>query len=340
VTSSRWLLGVTLAAAFALRGAGVGTAPALRSVGGAGPTGSDVTSVAARPTCGGGAAAPIGGPLAALGLDAHTALEGHALVLRSELPRLVADCRRLTATPAICDDQDADGLVDAWELLVLARLGPVVRLDAEEPLLSEPGFAVALVGRVAPAAERVRAFMALLYTRDYGSCGGVTAHHGDAERVVLELEPLADGSAGDVRVRRAYTAAHEDRATQHNRSFEGGELAALVIEPDPATREPRWIVYSSRAKHATYASPAICESRSRLPCLREHCSRDEIAAPARYDLLFPVANAGEPDRPIVTDLGPCGFPGEDAWADRPFCGALGGQACGGSVRSKLLQSPF
>ena len=271
---------------------------------------------------------------------AHTEIDGHALVLRTELPRVAVDCPELLGASASCADEDGDGLVDAWELMVLARLGPVVRLDAEEPLLAEPGFAVALVGRVAPAPPRIRVFMALLYTRDYGSCGGITAHHGDAERVVMELAPLPGAGAGDVRVERIYTAAHEDGVNRHNQTFQGDGLAALVLEPDPTIGEPRWIVYASRAKHATYGSQAICERISILPCLHEHCSRAGGVEAGRHDLLLAVANAGEPDHPLLTSLAPCGFPGEESWAERPFCGGLGGSRCASPVRRMLLEWPF
>jgi hypothetical protein len=42
----------------------------------------------------------------------------------------------------------------------------------------------------------------------------------------------------------------------------------------------------------------------------------------------------------VSDLGPVGFPGDDAWADRRFCGGLGGEECSSSVREKLVVDPF
>ena len=42
----------------------------------------------------------------------------------------------------------------------------------------------------------------------------------------------------------------------------------------------------------------------------------------------------------VGDLGPVGFPGDDAWADQDFCGGLGGSVCSSSVRSKLVTDPF
>ncbi|MCC6522669.1 MAG: hypothetical protein IT373_08425, partial [Polyangiaceae bacterium] len=250
-----------------------------------------------------------------------------------------AACLALPVVDAPCADVDGDGLTDAWEDAALDRLRPIQRLDEAEPLVSDPGAVLADVGRVAPSGAFVHVFVMLGYSRDYGSCG-LTAHNGDSERVALELERLASDGPGDVRVRQAYTAAHEGTVSDHGRVFAGAERLLLVHDADPVVGEPRWVVYPSAAKHGTYATIDICENISFLPCIDEDCAPDGVPNPADFDRLPVVVNAGEEAAPRVTDLAVVGFPGDDAWAAQDFCGGLGGGTCSAPVRDKLLVSPF
>ena len=222
---------------------------------------------------------------------------------------------------------------------MLDRLRPFVRLDEAEQLVNEPGTATGLVGRVTPRGGYVLVYMMLGYARDYGSCGGLSAHNGDSERVALELE-LLDETGGDAVVQQAYTAAHEGTVNDHGMVFGAGDLTTLVHEADPSFGQPRWVVFSSANKHATYASVAICEGISPLPCLDEDCDPDGVADPSPFTRLFPFANAGEPTAPLLGDLSGLGFPGEDAWLDQDFCGGLGGSGCASSVLEKLTVDPF
>lgn len=273
-------------------------------------------------------------------LEVHTELDAKpGLVLRVNLPIDVADCAALPVEGAPCDDLDGDGLTDAWEDAALDRLRPLQRLDEAEPLVNDASAVLADVGRVAKSGDLIDLFVMLGYSEDYGSCGGFTSHHGDSERVALELERLADGP-GDVRVVFAYTAAHEGTPTDHGHVFLGAELDTLVHDADPATAEPRWVVFPSRAKHATYATVDICEGISIVPCFDEDCAPDGAADPSQLDRLPPVVNAGEENAPRVTELSVVGFPGDDAWAKQDFCGGLGGTGCSSPVRDKLLVSPF
>jgi hypothetical protein len=262
------------------------------------------------------------------------------LALHSNLPPAVAACLALPAADPPCDDLDADGLVDAWEDVVLDRLRPLRRFDEAESALDDPAAVLADVGRVVAAGDGTFRVMVMLgYSYDYGSCG-FTSHNGDSERVVLGLVPLPSEGEGGVVVDRAYTAAHEGAPTDQGRTFVGDALAQLVYTPDPATGQPRWVVFPSADKHATYATLAICEGISVIPCFDEDCGPDGVADPAAYDVLPASWNAGEPAAPRLTDLAPVGFPGDDAWADQDFCGGLGGTNCSSSVRSKLLIDPF
>lgn len=270
-------------------------------------------------------------------LEVSTALEGDSIALATNLPLQIDVCLGLPVAGLSCADDDVDGLVDAWEDVVLDRLRPLVILDEDEELVGAADFAVGLVGRVAPVGDRIHVFMMLGYAEDFGSCG-FTAHHGDSERVALRLAPHGD-TPGGVVVEAAYTAAHEGTENDHGRLFVGPDLAELTFGADPVLQEPRWAVFASANKHATYGSLAICEGVSNTPCLDEDCGPDGVD-PADYALLFPFVNAGEESAPLATDLSMLGFPGDDAWAAQDFCGGLGGDGCSSPVRDKLLADPF
>ena len=130
------------------------------------------------------------------------------------------------------------------------------------------------------------------------------------------------------------------RARDHGQVFTGSDLQMLVFDLDPVYREPRWVVFPSAAKHATYARVDICEGISVVPCFEEDCGPDGVDDPAAFDRLPMVVNAGEEAAPRVTDLAGVGFPGDDAWAEQDFCGGHGGTGCSAPVREKLLVDPF
>jgi len=271
--------------------------------------------------------------------EVSTALAGGSLELVTDLPAAPADCA-VDRPPALCADDDGDGLVDEWEDVVLDRFRPFVRIDKGDPLHIDGEGRVASVGRVVPVvagdgSARIRLFLVLGYSRDYGRCT-FGSHLGDSERVVLDLLPGAstDGSA---RLIGAYTAAHEGSGRDTSRLFEGDEIAALEYADDPATGEPRWAVYSSRAKHATYATAALCEANgSWIFCGDEDCASGRSLDPPN-ELLMPVVNAGEPDAPRAEEM-----MDEPVWEDVAFCGGLGhgDGSCASPLREKLLSDPF
>lgn len=300
------------------------------------------SSTGLAPTTSGGEASSGGSGEASGGAmfvpDCHTQLlPGPRLGFVCDLPFAVDDCAALANAP--CEDLDADGLVDAWEDLALAALRPLRRLDEAEQLLTDPTAVTGDVGRVFAVGERLRIHVMLGYSIDYGSCG-FTGHNGDSERVALDLLADPDAGPGGARVVGAYTAAHENTASDHGRVFVDADLDQLVYSVDAETSDPRWVVYPSADKHATYATIAICENISAIPCLDEDCGPDDVDDPATFDLLPAFVNAGEATAPRATELSVVGFPGEQAWADQDFCGGLGGTGCSSPVREKLLVDPF
>lgn len=304
-------------------------------------TTGDDTSTTAGGTGTGSSSSSTGTTPDPFALDCHTAFaRPQQLALVCNLPMTLAACRQLDALDVPCADVDRDGLTDAWEDLALDLLRPLRRLDEAESLVDDPAAVLADVGRVAPVGERVRLYVMLGYSKDYGSCGGITGHNGDSERVALDLQPDPTHGPGGVVVVGAYTAAHEGTANDHGQLFLGPDLAQLVFAADPVTADPRWVVFPSADKHATYASIPICEGISPIPCIDEDCGPDDVDDPAAYDRLPASANAGEEAAPRLGDLDSLGFPGDHAWADQDFCGGLGGTGCSSPVREKLLVDPF
>lgn len=293
---------------------------------------STTTTVAADESTAAGET--TGGPFV---LDVHTELVDGRLALRCNLPWDVAACMAIAGAP--CDDVDGDALVDAWEDAALERLRPLRRFDEAESILDDATAAMADVGRVFAAGDHLRLYVMLGYSRDYGSCG-FTAHNGDSERIALDLVAWPAGGPGGATVEIAYTAAHEGTATDHGRVFTGDDLGMLVFAVDPIHDEPRWVVFPSADKHATYASIEICENISQIPCFDEDCGPDGVDDPAAFDVLPVVVNAGEQAMPRVTDLAAVGFPGDDAWSGSDFCGGLGGTGCSSPVRDKLTIDPY
>jgi hypothetical protein len=157
-------------------------------------------------------------------LQVSTSLDAAgSLALTTNLPALTPDCQSAPFEGTPCADLDQDGLTDAWEDIVLDRFRPLLRFDEDESLFGDSGAVVHDVGRVAlvsTAPLRVRAFIMLGYSRDYGSCGGFTSHNGDSERVALDLTTPDGGGPGDAVTVGVYTAAHEGAATDQGRLFQ------------------------------------------------------------------------------------------------------------------------
>jgi hypothetical protein len=285
-----------------------------------------------------------------------TRAEGGALGFATPIAARVDAC---TSGPDACKDADHDGLVDAWEAAVLDRLRPAVTFDEDEPLIKDGSAAFAMLGRVFPgAAGHVVVNILLLYTSDYGAqnpvCFHKSKHAGDVERVALELElDESKGSAGGARVIAAFTTGHEGTEDDQSRVWKGDELGkTLKYINDGATHEPRWQVFPSQNKHATYATIEQCQAVHLKQwthdfCIDEDCAPDRVRDAARFTRVPAIINAGEPGAPLSDDLAPLGFPSERAWSDDKFCGSLGAtldaeakKECPPSVKSKLLKNPF
>jgi hypothetical protein len=168
--------------------------------------------------------------------------------------------------------------------------------------------------------------------------------------VALDLE-LEGDAGGNAVVTAMFTTGHEGTEDDQSRIWKGADLPGLEVIDDPVTHEPRWRVYASQAKHATYATKKHCEG-VRLKklthrfCVNEDCAPDGVGAEdvARYTRVPRIMNAGEINGRRVEDLGVLGFKGEGAWNDMKFCGGLpssdGREECPPTIKSKLLKDPF
>jgi hypothetical protein len=264
-------------------------------------------------------------------------------------PILTGGLRVETFTPLTttncptCPDVDADGLNDTFEDRVLRALRPVLMLHPDEPALDDDSV-LALVGRVSIASENPLVILVTVmigWSEDYGSCG-FTAHHGDSERFAMLLAPVGDIEAtalATVDVTALYTAAHEGTLTDSGRIFTGSTLLAdiTVVDDDG---HPRFALFPSLKKHATYGNQTLCEGAFALPCLKETCT----TLLEGVGTVPPIVNAGEEAAERVGALDDIGFPGEHAWLDQRFCGGrgdgLGSGGCSSPVRAKLLVDPF
>jgi hypothetical protein len=268
-----------------------------------------------------------------------------ALVLASGPARMSACHDQKT-----CIDEDGDGLVDAWEAIALDRLRPFVTFDEGEPMIQSKHDVFASIGRVSPTSgNHVLVNVLLLYTRDYGAqnplCFNASAHAGDVEHVAIDLEITGAGKAV---VRGMFTTGHEGTEDDQSRRFTGEKLRTLKYMTDPATGEPRWQVFASRSKHATYATKSQCENARMSSflhsfCIDEDCSPDDVSHPERFTRLPKIVNGGEASHHLVDDLGPLGFAGEHAWGTQRFCGGENPKSrkdCPPPVGDKLAANPF
>ncbi|HEY8077379.1 MAG TPA: hypothetical protein VIF62_24805 [Labilithrix sp.] len=268
-----------------------------------------------------------------------------ALVLATGRPARMSSCHDART----CVDADGDGLVDAWEAIALDRLRPFVTFDEGEPLIGSKTDTFASIGRVAPTGDNhVLVNILLLYTRDYGAqnpvCFSASAHDGDVEHVALDLEIVG---AGKAIVRRFFTTGHEGTSDDQSRIWSSADFHRLEFAHD-GNGEPRWRVYSSRSKHATYATKSLCENAHMSSllhqfCLDEDCAPDDVDHPERYTILPKIENGGEKNHPMADDLGALGFAGEHAWGAERFCGGLHPSSrkdCPPPVGDKLAANPF
>jgi len=262
--------------------------------------------------------------------------DGALLSFDTNLPSDLQDCLSMEVRGAPCIDVDEDGLTDTWEDLLLLHFRPLVRLDEDEPFVEDPEAVLVQLGRVTPASSGALFVpIVLAWSQDYGRCG-VSAHHGDSERVALQVLRTSSTAAT---IHAVYTAAHEGEVTDQGAIWTEDTLG--MLEQASAHDGLHWIVYVSEGKHASYGTAEACEAASLVPCIEEDCAPDGVTDTAPFDRLPDIWNMGEPAHPLWTDLAELGLPGEDPWVEQRFCGGLDRtDACSSPLVEKLIESPF
>jgi hypothetical protein len=232
--------------------------------------------------------------------------------------------------PASIDDRDEDCMSDAAEQRVASFFSPMLIFDSRENAML-PGEPV-VIYRVSTALTRpschVPAALELTFASLFADDGGYVAsffcndrHPGDNETIKMQVQ-VADGG-------RLF------RLTSIDLGGFAWPTAAVRFYDD---HHP--IVYMSAGKHHKYFDTSFDGAPSRYSAWRCTEGVDGLGARILTKLEHDRAprrwtNVGEPgahpDDTFVVDLTPLGFPFEQAWSPRPFCG--GHIGCGGGASS-------
>jgi hypothetical protein len=151
-------------------------------------------------------------------------------------------------------DTDADGIRQDCEYQLAYNFRPQVARNSHDGTPEkEPYWSVT---RIPGTVVGVRIFYAYAYYRDGGAGLGITAHDGDSEFVIVEVEN--NMNSGNYRLWElddATLSAHwNDGSYDHTANYSYQDLEY----PAGFRRRPR--VWASQDKHANYRSEAVCDS--------------------------------------------------------------------------------
>jgi hypothetical protein len=222
-----------------------------------------------------------------------------------------ADVGDLVSAGPITVDDDDDGLDDAFELALVRKHMPFL---AHHP---DDGCGLAgVVFRARPHPDD-GALVAVAFTQLFAADCGLNAHDGDNEAFGATIDARLPAPAG---LTALVAIGHQ--GTLCERTTTCGTCAGL---PACDRVDGRAVLYFSKDKHAGAVDiGAGCSFGS---CL------DSCALPAEgADLDVVLVNAGEPERPLLSDLDvdaggfvdgrwPDSLRGYDPWADAAFGGA-------------------
>jgi hypothetical protein len=206
-----------------------------------------------------------------------------------------ADC---VVAPA---DADRDGLDDACEFAVAAAFEPEMVFGLEETATERIPFWAAR-----PDGEfTMRIFYALAYRIDAGdpTFGGVSAHEGDSEFIVLRVHYDGNGLWSLV---EGYLSAHYGTGCDAGDWFTNSEFQYV----NSVFGRP--LVFSAEGKHANYTDLDRCDSGG---CFQDHCS-DETREPVGIE---PDRDLGLQSTQLIDEHVVDGN-SEWFWTDVIFCG--------------------
>jgi uncharacterized membrane protein len=237
------------------------------------------------------------------------------------------------------DDLDGDGIPQIRELQLAQAFFPTIWYDRGEKYTApggngkrgNPNQPGRLVFRVRPHPQKqdyLAITYALLYNRDGGETG-INAHPGDVEPFAITLAPKTDCALG-YGILFIRTWAHEGTSAEHVDTDLLSSRCNYGFTANPVGRED--VVLVSENKHGNYLSEWNCDWGLNT-FGAENCDRDFTLGDVNAWVGF---NAGEPGAPRHRDLGELGFPGEEMWARKKFCGgATPRNGCPGPVEEKF-----
>jgi len=222
-------------------------------------------------------------------------------------------------------DADGDGIPDADELMLAEKYFPYLSLSPSDAC-PRHGVLFRLCPHPADAAK-LAVWSVVLYEKD---CGGL-GHAGDDEVFGALLDPKLGPPAGIVGLR---AISHQGTICEKRTTC--GSLPGC----EPCTTAARGgvqvpVVFSSLNKHGNYVKESTCDLN--LLCDLGGCELNpQPSAP-------PFVNAGEPGKPLVTDLSTQGFiTAQQGWAEAALAhyNPWGGTKFGGAGEvSKDLDDP-
>lgn len=199
------------------------------------------------------------------------------------------------------NDADRDGLDDDCEYAVVKAFEPELVFGPAETMSAR----IAFFSARSEGPERLRVFYALGYLEDLGdpTLGGVSAHDGDSEFVVLRLR--YDGG-GAWSLTDGYLSAHYGTFCDAGGWFPAEEFESVGEEGG----RPR--VYVAEGKHANYTDLARCDAGG---CYQDHCGDTKRGVVG----VLPTRDLGVRSTPLLDDYTYAGAT-EWFWTDVPFCG--------------------
>ncbi len=185
-------------------------------------------------------------------------------------------------------DLDGDGLDDAKEQAWASEYYPFYAIHPSDGCKTH-----GVLFRLSPHpknAGRITIWYDVLYDDDCGSGG----HIGDDEAFGVVADPARAGADGILAVR---AISHQGTPCEHTSTCGKCQgMSACSTDVRNGAKYP--IVYASKDKHGSYADKAACDSS--FICDFGGCAIAPADAP-------PLVNAGEPGKPLTSDLTTQGF---------------------------------
>lgn len=224
-------------------------------------------------------------------------------------------------------DLDGDGLDDAFEQSIVDAYLPYLSLDPKDGCARAVG-----VYRLRPHPDdpkRLHLIFDLLLEKDCGASG----HVGDDEVFGATIDPAKPAPAGLLAVR---AISHQGTAC------EAKTICGTCPGLTPCTTATRKgkpgypVVFYSKDKHGAYMEKAKCDGAC---FFTNYCTLSPTPTEPR------LANAGEPGKPLITDLTKAGFiTAAEGWTEAALMNfdPWGGKNFGGagSVTGDLTDPAF